>query len=317
MSEEKSGYLIIEQKIISWAEASIDIQGIFVVGSRGKRINIQEGADLDILVLTKKPEKYRFGKLDWCRGIEKIILGQFQPTAHMIFNDSSDYYIVFDKYLDVDFSFVSLNVFQRELFFADWFINFPRIFPRALELSSRKKAEAFHPEFRVLIDKGNIQQKIQSTLGKIIWKFELPLPNQFISEIDEFLIYAFKAAKKVQSGKLFHSKWMVDTTLKYQLVRMAEWHLHSLNRMMEPMRLRDLAIDEWADTRIRNDLARINPTYEIQSVRKSLMAMVDLYYWVSAETATNFGYSDVLLPAIDRFEYIKHYIQSIITEGKL
>jgi hypothetical protein len=316
MSDNKSGYFTIEQKIKSWAEASIDIQAVFVVGSRGKNFNIQEGADLDVLVLTSKPEKYRSGNLDWCKDIAKIILGQIQPVSHMIFENSSDYCIVFDGYLDVDFSFVPLPVFQRELFLADWQINFPKMYPRHLELASRKKASAFHPEFRVLLDKGNIQQKIQNTLGKITWKFELPLPNRFISEIDEFLIYSFKAAKKIQSGKLFHAKWMVDTTLKYKLVQIAEWHVYSQNRKMEPIRLRDLAIDEWADTRIRTDLAKINPVYEIESILISLITIVDLYYWVSAETATNFGYVDALIPVIDRFEHIKEYIQLITTESK-
>lgn len=226
MSTDKPNYLTIEEKIKSWADASVDVQGIFIVGSRGKNFNVQEGADLDVLVITSKPEKYRSGNLDWCKNISKIVLGQHQPTVHMVFEDSSDYYIVFDKYLDVDFSFVSSKVLQRELFIANWFITLPKLFPRHLDLATQKKASAFQPEFRALVDKGNFQKKIWNTLGKIAWKFEPPSPNRFISEVDEFLIYSFKAAKKIQSNKLFHAKWMVDTTLKYQLVKMAEWHVH-------------------------------------------------------------------------------------------
>jgi hypothetical protein len=308
-----SDYTNIEHGIIDWGNRCSDIQGIFIIGSRGRSISPQSSADLDLIVVTTKLQKYSTNNLAWCNDVGPIVLGCYQAKNHMVFNQSTDYYVVFEPDMDVDFSFVQLRTLQKELFFAQLFLRFPGLFSQPIETSIRAKASAFYPGFRILLDRDHLQEKIKNTFGKIPWKVNLPTVYEFISAIDEFLIYAFKTIKKIQSGKLFHAKWMSDVTLRYQLVCMAEWHICSQSQQVETIRYRDLSVDEWADPRVKDELAKITSTFEVDSIQEAILTSVDLFYWMSAELAKNLRYDTVLIPAIDRFEYLKQYIHSMKT----
>jgi hypothetical protein len=94
---------------------------------------------------------------------------------------------------------------------------------------------------------------------------------------------------------------------------MAEWHICSQSQQVETIRYRDLSVDEWADPRVKDELAKITSTFEVDSIQEAILTSVDLFYWMSAELAKNLRYDTVLIPAIDRFEYLKQYIHSMKT----
>lgn len=310
---ESLNYVDIQEGIANWAELRQDIRAVFILGSRGHSDpdTAQSGSDLDVLIVASHPQWYRTEGTDWCHGISPLVISQHQEGRHMVFALSDDYYVVFKPDLDVDFSIVSLRHIRQEIRRAKWFLRFPRLSSNVLEKHLRARASAFRLGFRVLLDRESLMQEIIGSFGQIPWLVVFPAETEFLSAVDAFLIYTFKAVKKVHSGKLFHAKWICDTVLKMQLIRMAEWHVRSQERQNEPIRYRDLAVDKWADPRVRYELPKTSPGFDSDDIYRALYAGLNLFYWVAAETAKNLGYQDALSTAVDRIEWLREYVESV------
>ena len=305
-------YAEIEQRIFQWAESRQDIRAVFVIGSRGQDNvdSVRNGSDLDVLVVSSKPELYRFEANDWCRQIAPMILVQKQVDAHMVFPSSNDYYAVFSPDLDVDFSFVSLKDLRWEIAQGRVLLNFPKIYPDIFAQRLRAEASAFHLGFRALIDHDTLARELKNTMCQIQWVSTLPSAQIFLRAVDEFLILTFKAYKKAESDKLFHAKWICDVTLKIQIIRMAEWHVRSLGTQDKAIRRRDLAIDEWADKQVKEEMTKISSGFEAKEIYNALYASLNLFYWMIVETAKNLGYQDDLVAAIDSIEWLREKLES-------
>lgn len=304
-------YADIETRIAEWASKREDVRSVLILGSRGHNDSCvaQTSSDLDVLVVTSRPEWYRTSDTDWCWEIAPLIIAHHQEGQHMVFAPSDDFCVVFKPDLDVDFSIVPCSLVHREIRQVKWFIRFPRLFSNVTERSFRAKASTFRSGFRVLFEREFLTQEIRNSFGQISWSATLPDKTELLSVVDEFLVTTFKAARKVKAGKLFHAKWICDVTLKMQLIHLAEWHIRSQEKREESVRYRDLAVEQWADPRVRYELPRTYSQLDATNICGTLYASLNLFYWVIAETAKNLGYQDTLSTAVDRIEWLREYIE--------
>jgi hypothetical protein len=307
-------YSDIEERIADWAGLHQDIRAVIILGSRGSRDPnaSRAGSDLDVLIVASSAEWYRTRGTDWCSEISPVLVCQYQNERHMVFERSDDYYVIFKPDLDVDFSIVSRRYIRQETLRAKWFLRFPSLSP-VPDKTLQAEASAFRPGFRVLLDRDLLAQDIVDSLKRIPWLAPLPGESEFLFALDEFLICTFKAVKKAHSSRLFHAKWMCDTTLKMQLIRMAKWHVHSRQRQVETTRHTDLAVDEWADPRVIGELPQTFASFDSGDIYRALYASLGLFYWVAAETSQSLGYQDTLAAAVDRIEWLREYIESKLT----
>jgi len=230
----------------------------------------------------------------------------------MVFTFSEDYYVVFKPDLDVDFSIVPLQRLRQEIWTASWFAYFSGLQPPPTASVKRFYviASALHQGFRTLVDRDGLASEMQSAFASFYTSVVMPSLAELLATVDEFLLFAFKAIKKINSGKRYAAKWICDVTLQMLLIRMATWHIHTQRcEDTQPVRYRDLRLDEWADPRLLIELPKTFASYNHSDIYRALQSAVDLFYWVTTETATQLGYQDQFIQVVDRFEWLRAYLE--------
>ncbi len=71
---------------------------------------------------------------------------------------------------------------------------------------------------------------------------------------------------------------------------MLEWHARASHQWNQDTWQEGRFLEEWADKRALNGLAKAFPHYEQEDIRTSLMATMDLFRWLAIETAKQLGY---------------------------
>jgi hypothetical protein len=311
---EVSKYGNIEARIADWAKGREDIEAVLIVGSRGMdhASTLQNGSDLDVIIFTSNPKWYQIN-VQWYHEVADVVIGQYEDSNHMIFAVSEDFYVIFKPDLDVDFSVVPIRFVRKEIQLARLFLRFPNLVA-GLEQRLRAEASAFRLGFRTLFDRDSLAQEIAESFGQLNWIANYPSIPEYISAIDKYLVGTFKAIKKAKSGKVFHAKWLCDTTLKLQLIQMVKWHTYAQEQSTDPHRLLELSITQWADTRIKEELPHTFSEYRPDDIYRALYASLNLFYWVTAETSKRLGheYQDAFLLIVDRIEWIREHLEPML-----
>lgn len=130
-----------------------------------------------------------------------------------------------------------------------------------------------------------------------------------INAVNQLVLYGYKSLRKLESKKLYNAKWICDVTIKVQIMQMAKWHIQSQN-LPDGMKFdRELLIDDWSDTRVKDALGHIFAKYERNDVGRALYESINLFYWLAAETADKLGFQDDFVQSVEQIEWLKKSIE--------
>ncbi|MGL5910324.1 MAG: aminoglycoside 6-adenylyltransferase [Phycicoccus sp.] len=181
--------------------------------------------------------------------------------------------VLFEGYLDVDFSVVERDEFVRML----------------TQGTSPEVSDVLARGFRVILDKDGLERAM---VAGTFTRSGVPTPteDEYRSLCDDVLYHALWAAKKLRRGELWAARSCVDEYLERRLVQMATWHAVTGRGRHHDTWYEGRFLESWADRRLVTQLSDAFAHYTEADVRRALVATLDLFRWVARETAVNLGY---------------------------
>jgi aminoglycoside 6-adenylyltransferase len=89
---------------------------------------------------------------------------------------------------------------------------------------------------------------------------------------------------------------------------MLEWHVRATHNGNQDTWHRGRFLEEWADPRALDGMAKTFPHYDEKEIRDALFATIDLFHWLAVETAEYLHYPYPF--ATD--ESISTYVQTLL-----
>ncbi|MFX1254675.1 MAG: aminoglycoside 6-adenylyltransferase [Promethearchaeota archaeon] len=275
MKKIEKQYEQLMEKFVQWAETISDIRAAIVVGSRARIDHpADEWADLDIIVITTDPERY-ISTTNWLENMGNPLLTFLEPTP----GDDMERRVLFAGMLDVDFAIVPKRNIQQLLQHG--------VPPQ----DQTELFNVFGRGMRILVDK----DKIGSQLQKIISSIKTPTPHppsqtEFLEVINDFLFHAVFTAKHLQRGELWWTITCLNCYMQRLLHRMIEWHAKAIQGWDYETWFRGRFLEEWADSRVLKGLQVAFAHYEVEDIKHTLLAVMDLFRLIAMETAKRLNY---------------------------
>jgi aminoglycoside 6-adenylyltransferase len=264
------------ERFVRWAESKSDIRAAVIVGSRARTDQpADEWADLDILVVTSKPEYY-LSSTDWLNNIGDYWLTFLEPTAA---GNETERRILFEGGLDVDLAIFPLGTVQNLL---------------REGISPQLRAQAvdtFGRGSRVLLDKDGMLRQFLAQMPTAEKPSLLkPTQAEFLHVVNDFLYHAVWTVKHLRRGELWWAKMCSDCYMHHLLLRMIEWHAHATHDWNYDTWFRGRFLEKWADPRVVEGLRSSFAHYETDDVARALLEEMKLFRWVALETAKKLEY---------------------------
>jgi aminoglycoside 6-adenylyltransferase len=270
MDKITRGFEQLIQTFVRWAGTQENIRLAFVLGSRARTDHPADiWADLDLAVVAKDINPY-IGQADWIQNIGKSWLTFIEGTGD---GSSLERRVLFDGGLDVDFAMIPLESIRAML-------------DKGLDPGT---ADIFRRGVRVVLDKDNLLPDP----GKYASAWKPPEPPgevEFLQVVNDFWYHAIWSAKHLRRGELWWGKTDCDDRLKYLLQQVLEWHAHATQGASHDTWLRGRFLEEWADPRAVVQLSGAFAHYDEADIWRALDVTMDLFRWVSFETAGKLGY---------------------------
>jgi aminoglycoside 6-adenylyltransferase len=258
--------------ITTWAQGEENVRAAVIIGSRARTDHpADEWSDLDVLLFARDSEAY-IKSAEWAAGIAPLWLTLVERTSD---GSSWERRVLYEGGLDVDFA---LNP-------ADWLDYI------AAKGPDPAMADIIRRGVRVLVDKDHEFAKILSFPIPNKPLFVQPAEPEFLNAVHDFWYHTLWSAKHLRRGELWWAKAGCDWRLKMSLQQMLEWHAHAINGEAHDTWMRGRFLEEWADPRAVTQLWGVFAHYNPQDVARALQATMDLFRWLSEETAQNWGYT--------------------------
>jgi aminoglycoside 6-adenylyltransferase len=116
---------------------------------------------------------------------------------------------------------------------------------------------------------------------------EPPSQDDLTEIVNDFWYHAVWAARKLRRGEVFTAKGCVDAYMKRLILRVLAWHAQAAGNVDTWHEGRFL--EGWADPRALERLRAAYGHYDEDDVRRALLATMDLFSWLAAETAERHG----------------------------
>jgi len=254
---------------VQWAESQEDIRLVFVLGSRARRDHpADEWSDLDLAVCARNIRPY-LEQDDWIRMIGKPWLTFLEATGD---GRSLERRVLFEGGLDVDFALIPMEL----------------ILGLGQGSVPEDIADLFHRGVRVLLDKDHRLPEPERLA--IAWQPPpLPQTSEFLEVVNDFWYHSLWTAKHLRRGELWWAKSGCDEHLKHLLRRMLEWQARLLQGPDHDPWLRGRFLEEWVDPRALPALKDTFAHYDAADIWRALFATMDVFDWVSLETAQKLG----------------------------
>ena len=258
-----------EKRFVGWASANPDIRAAIVVGSRARRDNpADEWSDLDILLFAQNVNRYQ-DQQDW---IEALAPTWMVLQSRTVMNDPEQV-VLFAGGFRTDFVFHTADVLSGV---KDMVENnqVPAVIARGA---------------RVLIDKDHAIPKLPAPTRP--GPAQPPSQADFQKAVEKFWFQAVFAAYQLRRGEMVPFK-AVDIGLKWQLISLLEWNVHSLKGGAVDTWHAGRFLSEWLDP---GDLAEFSASYAPCNREESWTAfniLLDLYQRKALETARQLGYPE-------------------------
>lgn len=270
MDEISTGYEQLAARFAEWASGQDDIRAAVVVGSRARSDHpADEWADLDIVIAARDPG-LRIEDSGWIEQMGKPWVSFVEPTAD---GRTLERRVLFAPGLDVDFAFFPAALFQEMV---------------GGEIP-RDVADVLRRGVRVLLDKDGLIAPLLPFRGEVPPPAP-PTPEAFANLVNDFWYHSVWAAKHLRRGELWWAKSSSDMGMKELLRHMLEWHARATRGADHDTWLRGRFLEEWADPRAVAALRSAFAHYDREDIARALLATMDLFRWVSRETAEQLGY---------------------------
>lgn len=288
MEQKDLNYEKLIKQFIQWARPKSDIHLSLIVGSRARCDHPADSwADLDIMTFTTNPKIY-LSQTDWMTEIGNV----WVKTRHHTAINEAEWLVTFEGGIDVDFVFGSYpkTRWQMMLWLSEKFPSLRRFIPRKIIHYLQLGAQTISRGVRVLIDKDNIASSMLNLMTSFKPIPQPPTRTNFMELVEYFWCMAEKTAKKICRGELYVACSWCNYLQHTAVLPMLEWHTCSRHDWNCDTWHEGRFLEEWADKRAINGLSKTFPHYDEDDIRSSLMAMIDLFRWLSMETAKQLVY---------------------------
>lgn len=262
-------------RVIAWAEQLDDIRAVMVIGSRARVDRpADQWSDMDIVLVTSDPRRY----LDdggWLSELATPWLTFLEPTAA---GEGTERRALFDNAIDVDF------------------------IPYSTAAMEAIAEHGWPPEIEGVIRRG-----MRVFLDKDGWGERLALPTEeaptissaapspsaeaLANTINDFWFHSVWTAKKLRRGELWTAIDCLTGFMLWRVLHMIEWHTHATCGVEVDTWHNGRFVEQWADPRAIAGLRQCFARYDAADVARGLLATMDLYRWLSHETAAALGYT--------------------------
>ncbi|MBN1978047.1 MAG: aminoglycoside 6-adenylyltransferase [Anaerolineae bacterium] len=288
MKQTTQAYEQLIARFVAWAETQAGIRAALIVGSRAREDRpADEWSDLDVILLVAEPERY-LAKTDWLENIGHPWITFIERTGT---GDEKEHRVLFEGGLDVDFIPLPAKKMRSLARLLQTRERFPKtlsLLPRSLSKEAAQGIAAFSEVARrgvkVLVDKDGIAESLLAAIT-VAPAPNPPTQDKFLNLVNDFWYHAVWTAKKLRRGELWTAKGCSDSYMKWQLLRMIEWHARAKSSFEYDTWHGGRFLERWADPRIVDGLRDAFAHYDEDDLWRGLLATMDLFRWVAVETA--------------------------------
>ena len=272
MDNITQGYNALIERLADWAPRQDSVRAVILIGSRTRSDHpADEWSDLDVLLLLRDLPAF-VESADWVAPIGTPWLTFVEPTAD---GRSVERRAMFAGGLDVDFALFPDEAIQQ----------------MADQGAPPDVLDVFRRGARVLVDKDGLATRLLTAAREPAPPPAPPAERDFLNVVNDFWYHTVWTAKHLRRGELWWAKSGCDERLKYLLRQMLEWHARAMRGPTCDTWLRGRFLEEWADPRALAALPRSYAHYDSEDVWRALLVTMDLFHWISLETAERLGYS--------------------------
>lgn len=258
------------EKITRFAQKRDDIRAVIILGSRARtNMPADDWSDLDISIITSTPDFY-IDNESWMGDISAYWLTFVEKTAS---GDAMERRVLFEDGLDVDFAIMPLQVIEQMRIHG---------VPEDVKYSLIRGT-------RIIIDKDGIFEWLLAADLKL----ETPVPpseKEYMNLVNDFIYHFVWTLKKLKRDELWTAKGCSDNYMKWQLLRMAEWHARALNGNCYDTWHAGRFIEKWADPRVVSGLKKAFAHFDSEDMKKSLRETYNLFRMMAIEVADKLSF---------------------------
>jgi aminoglycoside 6-adenylyltransferase len=252
-------------KITLLAQTREDIRAVIILGSRArKNMPADDWSDLDISIITSTPDFY-IDNESWMGDISTYWLTFVENTA---MGGGKERRVLFENGLDVDFAIMPLEIIEQMRIHG---------IPEDARYSLGRG-------IKIIIDKDGILDR----LFTVDLKLETPHPpseKEYMNLVNDFIYHFVWTLKKLKRNEIWTAKGCSDNYMKWQLLRMAEWHARALNGNSYDTWHAGRFIEKWADPRLVAGFKKAFAHFDAEDIRESLKETYNVFRMMALEVA--------------------------------
>lgn len=270
MDQTTLAYEQLIERFVAWAQTRPDIRAAIVLGSRARvERPADEWSDLDIVILVTDPKPY-LTSADWLKHIGNVWITFVEPTAT---GGEMERRVLFNGGLDVDFSIIP-------------YVKVEQMIQHGIP---PEVAETFRRGKRVLFDRDDLAARL-NPLSTDPAPFHLLTQSEFLATINDFWYHAVWTAKKLRRGELWTAKSCCDGYMKRLLLEQVECHAYVVNGSDYDTWHNGRFLERWTSPRVLEGMRGAFAHYDKADIGRALIATMDLFRWLTKETAESLGY---------------------------
>ncbi|HKW21644.1 MAG TPA: aminoglycoside 6-adenylyltransferase [Ktedonobacterales bacterium] len=259
-------------RVVAWADRRDDIRAVLVVGSRARMDRpADQWSDMDIVLVTSEPRRY----LDWADWLDELAptwLTFLEPTA---VGEGTERRALFDNAVDVDFIPFATAAMQT-IAAQGWPAEIAGVIRRGM---------------RVVLDKEGWAPRLALAANTSLTSAaEPPSAEGFANTVNDFWFHTVWTAKKLRRGELWTAIDCLTGYMLWRVLHMIEWHTQVTRGADVDTWHNGRFVEQWADPRVVAGLRQCFPRYDAADIARGLLATMDLYRWLTRETAGALGY---------------------------
>ena len=294
----KHTYEELENAILDWSYSHPDVRAGLVVGSRARQDHpADEWSDLDLILFTLDPAGLASDG-SWLEKFGDVWVSWLSINSR----GDPEWFALYAGGLKVVIFLASIPQGNGQL------VNLPGM------MAALPFQDVFARGVRVLFDKSasssNDFAQVAPSMSKQDPLPPLPTSEAFTNAVNGFLIAATRAVKLIQRGELWQAKFQCDCEMKRDLLTMLEWHTLAKNGLEHDTWYDGRFMAEWADPRVLITLPETFATYDLGDLRRALFATMEMYRWLTEETAEQLGYTY----SVHADESVTEWIRSMFTD---
>ena len=269
MFDPQDAYDALIARLVCWAEAEDNVRGAALIGSRARTDHPADAwSDLDVILLARDPQPL-WTETDWLHQLGEPWLMFREPRA---VGAGHERRVLYAGGLDVDL--IPEGVAELE---------------QALRMGLPSHVvDIIHQGMRVLVDKDGLWARVRAASPEP----QPPRPpseEAFLNVVHDFWYHTVWTAKHLCRGELWWGKICCDSYLKGRVLTMIEWHARTVRAADADTWMRGRFLEEWADPRAVTALSEAYAHYDPEDVWRALGVTMDLFRWLSMETAEALG----------------------------